>query len=407
MAWLLLLGSIASADVLDSVSGLMAGSARQPLPQIVEVIARDQRGIGRGSGSLVYVDSEYGYILTNWHVVAEGEQIDVRFPDGFNSPGTTVRTDEEWDLALVRIWRPPVPPILVAGVVPQPGDWLTIAGYGQGTYRAARGKCIHYAAPDTQRPFEMVELAVEARQGDSGGPILNERGELAGVLFGAGDGATTGSHIGRVKTFLDETFIEQQRLAQNLPTANSPVARSEVPPAFMPSPEITQETLRPDADRLVQVPGLEQAPIGQAANEFPTANVTPEENLPSTAIADTADMPADALEPIFEMATTANSDQIVADSIIPPPSVEPPPIDRRPQARIVANTSTQASQPLPTLSVPMTHTGQRNGWYGTRGFTLDRSLAERLWESTKSVLAIVGAIAIIFQFAKASVRNRG
>jgi hypothetical protein len=48
----------------------------------------------------------------------------------------------------------------------------------------------------------MVEVSAQARQGDSGGPILNERGELAGVLFGAGFGTTSGSYAGRVKQFL-------------------------------------------------------------------------------------------------------------------------------------------------------------------------------------------------------------
>ena len=49
---------------------------------------------------------------------------------------------------------------------------------------------------------EFVELAATARQGDSGGPILNERGELAGVLFGQSDGRTIGSCSSRVRTFL-------------------------------------------------------------------------------------------------------------------------------------------------------------------------------------------------------------
>jgi hypothetical protein len=48
----------------------------------------------------------------------------------------------------------------------------------------------------------MVELDVEARQGDSGGPIFNDRGELAGVLFGAGRGTTLGSFGPRVGSFL-------------------------------------------------------------------------------------------------------------------------------------------------------------------------------------------------------------
>jgi hypothetical protein len=48
----------------------------------------------------------------------------------------------------------------------------------------------------------MVEVAVVARQGDSGGPIFNQRGELAGVLFGSAHGTTTGSYCGRIGGFL-------------------------------------------------------------------------------------------------------------------------------------------------------------------------------------------------------------
>jgi hypothetical protein len=75
----------------------------------------------------------------------------------------------------------------------------------------------------------MVELSVEARQGDSGGPILNNRGELAGVLFGASNGTTLGSFSGRVGEFLTslapdiggkaETTLASAETAE-LPTGN-------------------------------------------------------------------------------------------------------------------------------------------------------------------------------------------
>ena len=49
----------------------------------------------------------------------------------------------------------------------------------------------------------MLDLAaVEARQGDSGGPIINQRGEVCGVLFGSAPGYTIGSYGGRVRQFL-------------------------------------------------------------------------------------------------------------------------------------------------------------------------------------------------------------
>jgi hypothetical protein len=113
-----------------------------------------------------------------------------------------MKVDADWDLAALVIWRPRVAPVKIAANAPQPGDRLTICGYGSGRYRAASGRCTQYYAPKLDLPQHMVELDVEARQGDSGGPIFNERGELAGVLFGAGHGTTLGSFGGRVGWFL-------------------------------------------------------------------------------------------------------------------------------------------------------------------------------------------------------------
>src|SRR5260221_9403399 len=51
-------------------------------------------------------------------------------------------------------------------------------------------------------PYDIVEVSAAARHGDSGGPIFNARGELAGVLFGEGGGMTSGSAAARVRWFV-------------------------------------------------------------------------------------------------------------------------------------------------------------------------------------------------------------
>src|SRR6185436_15658743 len=89
--------------------------------------------------------------------------------------------------------------------------------------RAASGRCTQYVAPGTSFPFEMVEVAVSARQGDSGGPIFNEKGELAGVLFGEGHGRTSGSYCGRVRWFLTS-------VVRDLPDAQTMVAGGSLRP---------------------------------------------------------------------------------------------------------------------------------------------------------------------------------
>lgn len=179
------------------------GAPQQPHPSVARIKVPEQGGTAYGSGTLVDARDEYGLVLTNWHVVqAATGPIEVRFPDGFVSQARSLKVDSDWDLAALVVWRPTCQPVKLSPVPPRPGDRLTICGYGAGDYRAVSGRCTQFYAPRLDLPQELVELDVQARQGDSGGPIFNDRGELAGVLFGAGQGTTLGSYEGRVKTFL-------------------------------------------------------------------------------------------------------------------------------------------------------------------------------------------------------------
>ena len=192
------------------------GPPQRPHPAVARVAAPGRGSISYGSGTLVAVNEKHGLVVTNWHVVNEAVgPVIITFPDGFRSTGTVQKVNRDWDLAAIALWRPPVEPVTVATTSPQPGEVLTIAGYGAGNYRSASGRCTQYVAPGQNLPFEMVELAASARQGDSGGPIFNGRGELAGVLFGAGGGRTAGSYCGRVHWFLRDVVPDRRQQPAN------------------------------------------------------------------------------------------------------------------------------------------------------------------------------------------------
>lgn len=174
-----------------------------PHPAVARIIVPEDGATAYGSGTLVDVRDQFGLVITNWHVVRDSQgTVEVTFSNGFRSHARPLKVDADWDLAALVIWRPPIEPVRLAPVPPRPGDVLTIHGYGRGKYRIATGRCTAFYAPKLHFPQEMVELNVEARQGDSGGPIFNQRGELAGVLFGAGEGTTIGSFAPRVDSFL-------------------------------------------------------------------------------------------------------------------------------------------------------------------------------------------------------------
>jgi hypothetical protein len=221
-----------------------ASSFAPPHPAVVRVVSPERDGTSYGSGSLVAVTESTGLVVTNWHVIRDAAgTITVLFPDGFQSPAALLRTDRDWDLAALAIWRPNVAPIPLSNVAPRPGDVLTIAGYGSGSYRAVAGRCTQYVSPGSNQPFEMVELSAPARNGDSGGPILNERGELAGVLFGSAYGRTAGSYCGRLRWFIgtvDGDFRQVSSramlaLQQQQPRVPAPVAAIPAVPVVVPA----------------------------------------------------------------------------------------------------------------------------------------------------------------------------
>ena len=175
----------------------------KPHPAVARIIVPEGDSIAYGSGTLVDVRDQYGLVITNWHVVNGYKGVvEVVFPGGFRCQARPLKVDSDWDLAALVIWRPPIEPVHIADRAPRPGDPLTIHGYGKGQYRIATGRCTTYYSPKPDYPHEMVELDVQARHGDSGGPIFNDRGELAGVLFGAGQGTTIGAFAPRVESFL-------------------------------------------------------------------------------------------------------------------------------------------------------------------------------------------------------------
>jgi len=211
-----------------------APSGQVPHPAIVRIAAPERDGVSYGSGALVAVNDTYGLVVTNWHVVRDAAApVWVVFPNGFRSSATILKTDRDWDLAALAIWRPNVLPLPVATQPPIPGERLTIAGYGNGWFRAVSGQCTQYVSPGGNHPFEMIELSTPARNGDSGGPILNDRGEIAGVLFGSAYGQTTGSYCGRLRYFLTSVADDFQRL----PTQPAVIAQQQ-PSTLVPVPTV-------------------------------------------------------------------------------------------------------------------------------------------------------------------------
>lgn len=175
-------------------------------PAVVSVKCPASGGVTDwGTGTLIDCGCERSFVITNNHVVRDvvGNPI-VIFPNGSSYYGDIIKTDKVWDLALVEIIPPGVPGVKLAGETPKLGERLTIIGYGarpDDNYREASGPLVGWAMPMNNPNSYFMNIGVAARNGDSGGPILNEKGELSGVLWGS-NGETSGTYCGQIQTFL-------------------------------------------------------------------------------------------------------------------------------------------------------------------------------------------------------------
>lgn len=197
--------SVSTAAALPKIPAAGRPVSKTPHPAVARIIVPERKAAALGSGTLIAKTAQHGYLITNWHVVREAKDgVLVVFANGTQAQGKILRTDKDWDLALVQIPSPAIEPLSISGVVPKVGEQLWIAGYGSGEFLLQAGLCSQYLAPYPEWPLELVEVGAAARQGDSGGPIMNANGELAGVLFGQGEGYTMGAYGGRVLQFLSQ-----------------------------------------------------------------------------------------------------------------------------------------------------------------------------------------------------------
>lgn len=194
----------APAAVTDSTDSSVVATVEQVSPAVVTVVntlASNAQSSGlnnlpfpfpnqqesqprRGSGSGVII-SEDGFILTNNHVVEGQQSLSVIFYDGSRRDAMLVGVDPLMDLAVVKVEGP------VPGVAPlgdsnalQPGETVIAIGSPLGDFRnsvtvgvvSALNRSIGGDAPEG-----LIQTDAAINSGNSGGPLINLRGQVIGI----------------------------------------------------------------------------------------------------------------------------------------------------------------------------------------------------------------------------------
>ena len=151
------------------------------------------RGRGMGSGFIISPD---GYVLTNHHVVADAGEVKVKLGDRREFTAKVVGSDQQYDVALLKIDAKNLPTVRVGDSnTLKPGQWVVAIGSPFGLDHSVTAGVVSAVGRSTggqdQRYVPFIQTDVAINQGNSGGPLLNTRGEVVGInsqIFSASGG---------------------------------------------------------------------------------------------------------------------------------------------------------------------------------------------------------------------------
>lgn len=195
----------------DSVNTGVA-VAKKVMPSVVGISTTEQQNVQtffgpmtqqvQGVGTGIIVDAK-GYILTNSHVVDDGKSqtLTVQLYDGREIPGTVLWNDPGIDLAIVKVDAPNLQPAELGNSDDmQVGDYAAAIGNPMGLeYARSMSQGIisglnrnvtvqKNGNPQGSTMEGLIQTDASINGGNSGGPLLNDKGQVIGINTAKADG---------------------------------------------------------------------------------------------------------------------------------------------------------------------------------------------------------------------------
>ena len=175
---------------------------------------RPARGVGSG-----FIVSPKGYILTNHHVIEDATRIIVGLQSGEKYRGTVVGIDSETDVAVIKIDAPKDLPTVTLGDsnAAQVGDWVLAMGSPFGLDQTVTAGII--SKKERESPYfnvfqRFLQTDAAINRGNSGGPLVNMRGEVIGMNSQIATSTGDYNGIGFALPANETNFVYKQLISQ-------------------------------------------------------------------------------------------------------------------------------------------------------------------------------------------------
>ena len=185
-----------------------------PLLDMFRRQRRPARGVGSG-----FIVSPKGYILTNYHVIEDAARITVGLQSGEKYRGTVVGVDSETDVAVLKIEAPKDLPTVTLGDSNQAqvGDWVLAMGSPFGLDQTVTAGII--SKKERESPYfnvfqRFLQTDAAINRGNSGGPLVNMRGEVIGMNSQIATSTGDYNGIGFALPANETSFVYKQLIAQ-------------------------------------------------------------------------------------------------------------------------------------------------------------------------------------------------
>lgn len=176
---------------LDRLSRAFVQLANHSRPAIVQIrvtgqetkATQNQFQGSRGSGFII---DPQGYVLTAHHVIDNAKDIEIRLADLQRLPARVIAADNQLDVAILKIQSERELPILILGDSDaiRVGDLTLLFGYPFGRESSMNLGIISRSGrsyPDSAS-YEFIQTDAGAYPGGSGGPLLNSKGHVIGMI---------------------------------------------------------------------------------------------------------------------------------------------------------------------------------------------------------------------------------